>query len=193
MKDKVIFESGKKQKNKQNQELKEYKKAEEAVLQEEIIPKELEAETQKLGEIGAEKDKVKESIKNQEKFRTIVEESDYILYKAKTFFPLDLFPDTIRIYLNKVGVKVSQFFQTSSFENIPIEDIKEIVVESGPLFSTLRINEFRVKPFRYKEACRLKSIVQGLIEAKKQGISLLGLKEEENLVEKLIKIGSTGE
>jgi hypothetical protein len=62
-----------------------------------------------------------------------------VLCRAKTVFPLTLFPDTITVDRSKVSVTKRNFFMAGETMTIRIEDILNVAAGVGPLFGNITI------------------------------------------------------
>ena len=128
----------------------------------------------------------------------ITRNSEITLLKIKTVFPFTLFPDTIIIYLYKLNIIKQDFFLTKRVNSINHEDIFNIKVESGPIFATLRIISrfFSGKPIvitylKKSEALLAKRLINGLVIARRKGVSLRGIEIGE-LLKNLEQLGKAG-
>jgi len=108
-----------------------------------------------------------------------VKENNPTLLEISTVFPFILFPDTLRIDLQKVSIIHSEFFWSKREETINISDILAVSVESGPLFATFIIKTkfFTQKPLRIRyliksEASIARRIIHGLMLVKKKKIRI---------------------
>lgn len=151
----------------------------------------------KKGHFDAIKDTVKDKEKAKKKFEDLVQRTTKILFEVKSTFPFDLFPDKLTIDVNKVNINLKEFFGTGRVHSVSIKDISDVFVDSGPIFSTLKIidagfieNTINVRHLKKKEALKARSIIQGLIVAQKQEIPLDAIEDLPDLIEKLEKLGS---
>ncbi len=131
------------------------------------------------------------------KFDSLVRGCKRMLYKLSAIFPFDLFPDEIIIDECKVSVVFREFFFSDDIHSINIEQIRDVDVETGPFFAKLQIvpDGYPSKPLivRYlskKQAYRARSIIQGLMVAKRNNIDL-GKIDEPDLAGKLESLGRT--
>lgn len=119
-----------------------------------------------------------------------------VLFKCKTVFPFDFFPDTLIIDHNKIDIIHKHFFFESQTVSISIQNINYVKVDSGILFSALKFKliglEQNPKPLNYlrkKDAITAQRLIFGLISAGKHHIDLSDLPKEE-IFDKLIEIGT---
>src|SRR3989344_2348448 len=68
-----------------------------------------------------------------------IERVQTVLFQIKSVFPFDLFPDTITVYPTKVTVVKKYFFASQEVRALMIEDIAEIDIQTGLLFSKILI------------------------------------------------------
>jgi hypothetical protein len=119
------------------------------------------------------------------------------LYEAKTMFPFDLFPTRIIVDKAKVSIVNSLFFLSKEVQSLPIKDIFNVTVDSGPLFAQVTIAERMaghapviVRKLPVQAAFKLRRIIQGLIIATNQNLDLQSLSVSEQLSQ-IETLGST--
>lgn len=132
-----------------------------------------------------------------------VKEDNPTLLEISTVFPFVLFPDTLRIDLQKVSITHSEFFWSKQTETINISDILAISVESGPFFATLimKTKFFSQRPLKIKylhkeEAALARRLIHGLILVikKKIGIEetdpskIIAMLEEVGMMSEVIEV-----
>lgn len=129
------------------------------------------------------------------KLANLVTKSKSVLFRAKTVFPFTLFPDTLIIDRTKITIVHSQFFLSESIISINIEDILNVNINSGPIFSTLTIggrfftqNKIVLEYLFKNQAIKAQKIISGLILVKKKGISLKNIPNDK-LIPSLKEIG----
>jgi hypothetical protein len=124
---------------------------------------------------------------NGEKFDDVVKRSDTVLFKAKTIFPFDFFPNDLIIDITKVTVITRNFFFSGQTQSINIKDILDIVVETGPFFATIRVidmgylptNKIHIKYLKKKDAMQARAIIEGLLAANKAGVDITKIPRRE--------------
>ncbi len=126
--------------------------------------------------------------------RGAIQGSNEILACATT--ALTPFPDTVSLDRAKLTITKRTFFRTAEVVSIPVEDILNVTMHMGPVFSTIKVTTrimsagkpYSVGLFWRKEASRFKNIAQGyaLGLQRKINLSLLG---KDELVEMLVKLG----
>lgn len=131
------------------------------------------------------------------KIKELLKSAGRVLLKATTVFPFDFFPDQITIDECKVNIVFHSFFLSEDIHSIPIDMIRDIEVEAGPFFATLKIvpdgypgQPLRIRLLKKKDAIRARKIIEGLIVAKRHGIDMTTL-DDINLEENAELIGST--
>ena len=124
------------------------------------------------------------------------------LLQIETVFPFDFFPDTLIVDTTKVHIIIREFFASEEIHSIPIANIVDVYVETGPLFATLRILPQLVFEHQVTEITKLwktdavkaRDMIQGLIVAIKEDIDVSKLPEEEDvskLQHELIHLGQS--
>jgi hypothetical protein len=149
---------------------------------------------QSEGEHDAYKDIVKEETKQHEMVENIINKSNHVLLHIKAVFPFDLFPNELIIDLTKVTFIMKEFFGSGTMEAVYIKDIADVIVETGPAFSTLRIvdisfgaNKHIIHYLKRSEAFKAREIIEGLITANKEGVDLTKL-EGEDVINAITKL-----
>lgn len=132
---------------------------------------------------------------DEEKKLNEVIDKERVLFSTKTKFPFDLFPDEIAITLNNLLIRSHEFFKSGEVRTYEIADIKNIIVEHGPLFSTLIITlssvshtEIRIKHLEKTHAKEMRKIINGLLKAKKNHVDLTKI-PFQTLLPKVEKLG----
>lgn len=118
-----------------------------------------------------------EKVDNTEKLMDLVEKSREPLLQIKTIIPFNPFPDEIIIDINKVNIINRYFFWSRHIHSVYIKDISDVIVETGLIFSTLKIvdvgfteNSIDIKYLSTGGAIKARKIIQGLVVAHKNGI-----------------------
>ena len=132
-----------------------------------------------------------------QKFTTVLNASEKILFKTSSVFPFDLFPDEITIDECKINIVFHEFFLSEDIHSITIDMIKDVKVEHGPFFASLKIvpdgypgQPLEVRYLKRGDAVKARRIVQGLIVAKKQGLDLTKL-DVYDFINKIESLGAT--
>lgn len=131
---------------------------------------------------------IKEKTLQGEMFSDVVKRSHTIIYKTRTIFPFDFFPNDLIIDLTKVTLVTRNFFFSGQTQSVYIKDIMDVIIETGPFFSTLRIvdsgfvqNKLSVKYLTRKSATRAREVIEGLIAAAKAGVDMTKIGRAEVL------------
>ena len=111
------------------------------------------------------------------KLQEFLHECRDVLFKASSVFPFDLFPDAITVDKHKVNIISKEFFLSEGVHSIPIEMIKDIEVEVGPFFATLKIvpdgypgNIPEIRYLKRQDALTARQIIQGLMVINKHNL-----------------------
>lgn len=127
-----------------------------------------------------------EDVNHSEKIVTLAKASNSILFKANTVFPFTFFIDSIIIDKTKVTVIDRLFFFHQDIRGYALEDILNVEVSSSLFFATLKCitrygnQEVFILNFMKKdEAAFAKKLIQGLIIAKREGVRMEELSNEE--------------
>ena len=136
-------------------------------------------------------------VSEMQKFATVLNASEKILFKTSSVFPFDLFPDEITIDECKINIVFHEFFLSEDIHSITIDMIKDVKVEHGPFFASLKIvpdgypgQPLEVRYLKRGDAVKARRIVQGLIVAKKQGLDLTKL-DVYDFINKIESLGAT--
>lgn len=131
------------------------------------------------------------------KFDSLLRGCKRMLLRISAIFPFDIFPDEIIIDECKVSVVFREFFFSDDIHSINIEMIRDVEVETGPFFAKLQIlpdgypsKPLIVKYLRRKDAYQARSVIQGLMLAKRNSIDLRKVNDND-LLSKLEILGKT--
>jgi hypothetical protein len=131
----------------------------------------------------------------QDNLSELVAKDTQVLYQAQTFFPLDLFPKKIVIYLTHIDVIDLIYFGSKHVETILIKDIYSVQSQTNPFFGALKIvnrqitiPEVNIEKLRASEAVKLRNIIQGLVIATVYKTDVMEMQPTE-LVPKLEELG----
>jgi hypothetical protein len=118
-----------------------------------------------------------------------------VLFQCHGVFPFDFFPNILSIDYNKVDIVYRDFYRNERIISIPIENVNYIIVESGAMFATLKIEVKGMaqdpEPLDHlwrKDAVIAQKLIFGLMAADKFKIDLSDLPKED-ILDKLIEIG----
>lgn len=139
------------------------------------------------------------------KLDDLATKSERILFRSSNVFPFVLFTDEVIIDELKVNVVYRQFFFTEQVRSILIKDIVNVVVETGPLFATLKItdrttttdsnvitNLLTVEYLPKAKAIHARRLIQGLKISHEENVDLANFNIGE-LRAKLEEIGKARE
>ncbi len=129
----------------------------------------------------------------QEQANVIAEKSARVLFRCKSLFPFDLFPDEFTIDQLKVTKRQREFFSSEAIHSVLISDISHVEVTYAGFLARLIIKRSNgeyvsVGNLKKKDALKAKQIIQGIIVAKSQNIEL-GMLSVPEIVDKLQKLG----
>lgn len=135
----------------------------------------------------------------EEELVEAIGESRDILVRAKTVFPLTLFPDTISLDRTKLTITHRDFFKAGDVLSIGIEDILNVAATVGPFFGSITITTrffdqdnkpYKVDHFTRADALKIKRIAQGYVIAKQKGVDCSALSNPEltKLLDELGKV-----
>jgi hypothetical protein len=155
--------------------------------------KELRLEGVKEGLKEHIKNKVMAGEKIKDKLHELTDHEEFVLLQAKTFFPFDLFPDTLIIDTNKVAVTEKRFFATEHLTVINHKDIADVEVETSLFLANLIITympkvegflapeqkKIKVKLLPRNDAVKAQHIVKGTLIARREDIDTTRLTPEE--------------
>lgn len=123
--------------------------------------------------------------------------TQHTLYRTKTVFPFDLFPDELAIDETKVNIISHEFFYSEHVCSILIKDISEVDITASIFFATLTIlhQGFKTDPFVVQylwrsNAIRARRIIQGLILCERNKISIDNT-DKTSLAKKVEELGKT--
>lgn len=132
----------------------------------------------------------------QDEIANAISSSEDVLCRAKTVFPLTLFPDTITVDRAKVSVTRRDFFMAGEVITIRIEDILNITATVGPLIGSIKITTkyfnpekpYVINKLKRADALRIKRILQGYVIARQSDIDMSDISNKE-LAKHLDKMG----
>jgi hypothetical protein len=134
----------------------------------------------------------------EEKLMEAIGDAHDILVRAKTVFPITLFPDTLTIDRTKVTVTHKDFFKVAEVLSIRIEDILNVTAGVGPIFGSIKISTrffdpgkpYTIDHFYRADALKIKRVLQGYIIAIQKNVdcSALSTKELSILLDELGKV-----
>ncbi|HEX7042812.1 MAG TPA: hypothetical protein VF189_06175 [Patescibacteria group bacterium] len=130
-------------------------------------------------------------------FSELKHKSSCILFKARSAFPFDIFPNDIIVDSEKVNVILRLFFGSQQIHSIPIKNISDLSVEHSIFFATLHILPGRVfenqvvsiDKLKRSDAIKARNIIQGLVIADRENVEIENLIHTENGIDELESLG----
>ena len=142
------------------------------------------------------KEDTRQTIEQETKLRSLTKKSHHILFKCRSVFPFDLFPDEISIEPSQINISVKTFFFTSHLLTIPIKNIADVHLQTTPFFASLKFidrtfveNSFEINFLIIHDAERVRKIVQGLIIASAEDINVDKI-DTDTLKEQVEQLGN---
>lgn len=119
-----------------------------------------------------------------------------LLFKVKSVFPFDFFPDTLLVDYNKITIIHKEFFFIEQTVNADVSDILNVEVDTTPFFASLKITTraltappLRISFLRKKDGRKARQIINGLLAAHANNAEV-GEKNPERIVEMLLALGT---
>ncbi len=138
--------------------------------------------------------------KAQEELVQAIGDAHDILVRAKTVFPLTLFPDTLTVDRTKLTITHRDFFKSAEVLSIQIEDILNVTATVGPVFGSVKLSTrffdpdkpYTVDHFWRADALKVKRIMQGYMIARQKEVdcSALSTSELARLLDELGKVAA---
>ena len=129
------------------------------------------------------------------KLKQAVKDTHRILAHASSVFPFKLFPESITVDRQKLTIVYKKFFRSHQTIGVPLETVKNIQADLGPLFGSLTItsdlfinNTQTVSYLPRKDARNIQRLVQGVAAATNEGIDITKVQTDQ-LKELLCKLG----
>jgi len=145
----------------------------------------------KLRRIGPVQQEVEGVDSSEIELNKVTLRSHEIMFKAKTVFPFDLFPDTVVIDREKLTIVERLFFFVGRTISVPVRDILSVEVDTGPFFGQIKLvsRYFFTNPqsihFLWRShAIKLQRLLQGYIIAHEREIDCHNI--ERGHLEKLL-------
>lgn len=145
-----------------------------------------------------QQDNPDEKKEGEQKIDDLISEAGDVLLTIKTNALFDLWPDELKVTPIALNITYNEFFASSYTKTLLIDDIGEILAETSGGSATLEVTNAKdakgekptiFKPVATPDAQRARSIIQGLVIAKKEKIDITKLPKNEQ-VEKLVKLGN---
>lgn len=151
-----------------------------------------------VGHQEALRDDIKKVDQNVQRIDDLVEGAKKPLLNIRSDLgPLGIFYEgTVTAYVNKVSLGIKSFLLPPEIHDFAVEDINDVTTNKTFIFSSLTVkgtNEenVMVKYLGHKNTQKMKTIIKGLLIAKKQGVDLSGLAavNPEELLKKFEELG----
>jgi len=129
---------------------------------------------------------------------TLIRDSHEVIFRASSYFPLDLVPDRLIIDVNKITIISRELLGMETEHTVLLDEVRDVDVTVNYFLGTLSILGTSNGPgsgwtlitnLRKQDAYRAKAIIEGLLIARREQCDLSDLKPEE-LVRMVIAIGS---
>lgn len=116
---------------------------------------------------------------NPPTLKEMAAESQLLLLKIETVFPLTIFPSSITVDLHKVSIVKRGFLRPQQTITAKYEDILTVEADVGPFFGALALttNFFSDKPLKVnfltrRDATYTRQLINGLLIAHKGGVDI---------------------
>ncbi len=139
-----------------------------------------------------------EKEKAAQELRDAIGTSSDVLVRARTVFPLTLFPDTLTIDRTKLTITHREFYKAAEVLSISMDDILNVTASVGPFFGSIQVSTrffdasrpYVVHHFWRADALKIKRIAQGYLIARQKNIDcgVLPTKELATLLDHLGKV-----
>lgn len=123
--------------------------------------------------------KQKSGKKAEEIIHKEIYKAQEIVFRCKTRFPFDIFPDIISLDTEKITVQSSYFFLIGEAKTYEITTIKTIITDDAFFFSTVSLyGDDEKKPLLFLKnlshtnARMLYDLIRGILQAKKSNVEL---------------------
>jgi len=124
--------------------------------------------------------------KETKKLKQAVQESEEVLAEATSVFPFTMFTTYVCLDRHKLTIKKRAFMDKSQVISLPIENIKNVQANLGPLFGSLTVtsgsltissehfvnNSQNINYLWRKDAEKIQKILQGAIVAKTESVDI---------------------
>ncbi|MBI2029739.1 hypothetical protein HYT02_04940 [Candidatus Gottesmanbacteria bacterium] len=135
----------------------------------------------------------------QKKLNNLVLKSERVLFRARTVFPFNFFPDEIIIDESKVSIVTNLFLSSGQIRSVKYEEIYNVIIEYQPFFASLELLDrffekrpMRINYLRKNDAEHARRLIQGMMAVTKENIDINKLDMRE-LIEKLDILGEAKE
>jgi len=189
-----LFNQGK---DKEKRVLKEQPKTQVSAPNQIFSNTKIEQTSEEKGLEQAIKNHADKAEKNRQAVEDMVKNSNRVLLKISSVFPLDLFPTSIIAEDTRITIIHRQLF-SSQAHSVDIKNISNIFVDTSILFAQLTIvsntfaeNEIVIDRLWKKDAILMRRIIEGLRMFVNKDIDTTGYNVKE-LINKLKELSTTG-
>lgn len=153
---------------------------------------------------------VVEDAKEEKAAKTKLEQLDkrekIVLFKTNTFFPFDLFPDTLIIDTSKISIIKKEFFASHNVITINLKDLVDVEAETALFLGNIIITYLprvetigMIKPtiatvrlLKKNDALRANYILKGILVARREKIDITKISAED-LIKTIERFGKSRE
>lgn len=125
----------------------------------------------------------------KQKLDMLVNQTDRVLYRIKSTFPFDFFPDELVIDISKISLISRIFILSHQIRITNIANILDSTIITGPIFATLQIAErvpnqppIIIHYLIKKHALKANQLIQGLQIASQSQIDLTKIPDKELII-----------
>lgn len=166
----------------------------------------LEKEGQEEGIKEHQKEDVKEEVAAKAKLEQLDKRENILLFKTKTYFPFDLFPDTLIIDTTKIIIIRKEFFASHNVITINLKDLMDVAADTALFLGNVTLtylpkiesttmikpNTEVVRLLKKNDALRANYILKGILVAKREEIDIAKIPPED-LVKTIERFGTSKE
>lgn len=130
----------------------------------------------------------------------VKDKCECVLFKTRTVFPFDFFPDDLIVDSTKVNIIIRSFFAAEEIHSILIKNITHLSLEHSAFFATLHILPGRIfqnqvlsiKHLKKEEALKARNIIQGLVVVDRENVTIENILHTQEWVKEIEAIGKAG-
>ncbi len=127
-----------------------------------------------------------EVIRHRQKFNELVTKSNQVLYRAKSMFPFDIFPDEIIVSKDKVDIIYGIFFYSRQVFPLKLDNIESVILDYDLFFGSVEFKvtgfkdyQDRIRFLRKHDALMLKRIIMGLVICHREQVDITRIDIDE--------------
>ena len=136
------------------------------------------------------------AVKNRQAVEDMINNSNRVLLRIYSVFPLDFFPSRIIVEDTRLVIIHRQLF-SSQVHSVDLKDVSNVFIDTSIIFAQVRVisntfaqNQIIVNKLWKKEAILARNVIEGLRKFISNGIDTTSFKTEE-LVNKLKELNET--